>query len=132
MRGHLYVESRLIQLIEDALPDPGAIDLSRLSFRIKLDLAVALKLISETNKLGYIQLNALRNQMAHNVDAEPTKIDEKRLYQALNEEQRKFADSLSHGIGILGTLKSSIAALCVEVLGLLLERRREAKKASQN
>ena len=70
IRGHLFIESKFIRLIEEALPDAGAIDLGRLNFPLKLDLAVALKLLPETEKRGYAQLNALRNQLAHNIDAQ--------------------------------------------------------------
>jgi hypothetical protein len=82
IRGHLFVESQLIQLLENALPDPGAIDLTRLNFPTKLDLAVALKLLSEAQKRGYLALNRLRNHLAHNMDVELSESDERRLYQA--------------------------------------------------
>jgi hypothetical protein len=92
IRGHLYVESKLIQLIEEALPDPGAIDLARLQFPIKLDLAVALELLSDSDKRAYAALNAVRNTMAHNADAGLLAADESRIYRALRPKERARAD----------------------------------------
>ena len=68
IRGHLYVESKIIELIENALPDPGAIDLTRLNFPTKLELASALRVFDESNKRPYSALNSLRNRLAHRFD----------------------------------------------------------------
>src|ERR1700676_1817672 len=117
IRGHLFVESQLIQLLEEALPDPGAIDLSRLNFPTKVDLAVALKLFSELRKRGYLALNKLRNHLAHNIDVELRESDERRLLQALTEEQKKLAQDLIDAASPddpWSVLRGCVASLCTD------------------
>jgi hypothetical protein len=128
IRGHLYVESQLIQLLEEALPDPGAIDLTRLNFPTKLDLAVALKVIKETEKRGYAGLNSLRNHLAHNIDVELRESDEKRLYQALSESQKEAASKLSKEISGWKLLRACVGALCAESLSQRLIVMRAKQK----
>jgi hypothetical protein len=90
VRGHLYVESLLLQTIAEGLPDPGAIDLARMNFPTKLALTVAMKLVPVEDKRGYAKLNALRNQLSHNFDAVIEERDESALRQSLSESQKKF------------------------------------------
>ncbi len=88
VRGHLYIESALMQLIEEAPPDPGAIDLTRFNFPLKLDLAVALGLMSESETRGYLRLNSLRNKHAHNLGVALSEDDQRNLFQSLDQLQR--------------------------------------------
>jgi len=129
IRGHLYVESRLIQLIEEALVDPGAIDLTRLNFPVKLDLAVALGLLSENDKRGYAALNALRNRVAHKADIEIVDTDERQVHKALTAEQRSLGEAyIGHFSGKpFPTLRASIVALVIHNLTLFAAEK--AKKA---
>ncbi len=123
IRGHLYVESRLMQVISFSLRDPGAIDLTRLQFPIKLDLAVAMGLLTENDKRGYARLNALRNQVAHRFNSEISETDERSLYNALNREQKKAGDVHREAFsGLpLSILRTSILSLCKEILGKLVQ-----------
>jgi hypothetical protein len=123
IRGHLYVESRLMELIESALPDPGAIDLTRLSFLIKLDLCVALELLTESQKRAYGALNAMRNQMAHNADIQLQPADEARIYKVLNRDQRKNADKYATHFPHQPLLRAGIFSLFLESLSLALWRK---------
>jgi hypothetical protein len=125
IRGHLYVESRLIQLIEQALPEPGAIDLTRLNFSTKMDLAVALGLLSEGDKRPYAALNALRNRVAHNAEIEIDEADERQLQKALTAQQR---DAQKNHEGRFSgkpfpILRASVLALVTHSLGKLLRER---------
>jgi hypothetical protein len=52
----------LIQTFEESLPEPGKIDLTRLNFPTKLELALALKLLPHDQKGGFAALNAARKQ----------------------------------------------------------------------
>ena len=125
IRGHLYIESNLIQLSESALPVSGAIDLAKLNFPNKLDLAMALNVRPKTESEGYTRLNALRNQLAHKIDVEFSDIQEKEFYKSLSETQKTYANvllsDLSPGIPWL-LLKRTIAALCVQSATLLIFR----------
>lgn len=70
IRGHLYVEAELLDLLGEsiAMVRPKAIDLGDLSFRKKIELAIALGLLAPENKRPFLELNALRNKVAHNLD----------------------------------------------------------------
>jgi hypothetical protein len=84
VRGHLYVESLLITLIEEALLNPEAIDLARLNFPLKMDLAVALGLVNPDDAPAFLFLNRLRNRFAHNVEATVSSEDEKAFLAAMS------------------------------------------------
>jgi hypothetical protein len=56
LRGHLWVESSLIRLIEEVLPHPEAIDLARFSFPQKMGLGVALGLVRSEYASAYLKL----------------------------------------------------------------------------
>jgi hypothetical protein len=90
VRGHLYLESLLLQTIQEKLADPGAIDLTRMNFVTKLDLAVAMKLVPVEDRRGYAKLNALRNQLSHNFDAAIEERDETALRHSLSERQKEY------------------------------------------
>ena len=70
IRGHLYVEAELLDLLSEsiAMVRPKAIDLADLSFRKKIEFAIALGLLAPENKRPFLELNALRNKVAHNLD----------------------------------------------------------------
>lgn len=126
IRGHAYVESNLIQLIESALPDPGALDLTRVNFPTKRELAVAMRLLSKGGKPGYAALNRLRNKFAHNIDAQFLESDEQRLYRALSKAQKDRADGFVKFFATKAPklpfplLRVSITALCIESLDQLM------------
>jgi hypothetical protein len=70
IRAHLYAESKLIRLLSDSLPNPRALDIERMSFSRKVDLAHALTLVDETTRRTLTLLNKLRNRFAHNLKSE--------------------------------------------------------------
>jgi hypothetical protein len=128
IRGHLFVESKLIRFIETKLPEPNAVDLARPNFFFKLDLAVALQVISKEEKRGFLALNNLRNRMAHKADLKLISADEEKIYNALSARQRATADQ--HSIRYAGrefaVLRASVLALCAASMGsLFLDRARE-------
>jgi hypothetical protein len=84
VRGHLYVESLVLSLIEEALPNPKAVDLVRLNFPLKIDLAVAMGLIHPDDKPAFMFLNRLRNRFAHNVKATVSLEDERAFLAAMS------------------------------------------------
>jgi hypothetical protein len=69
VRGHQCVETALTLLLLEALPAPHEIELSRLSFALKLDLALALNLIRCDSSPLFMALNRLRNRFAHDPGA---------------------------------------------------------------
>jgi len=66
LKGHLFVERVLEELIEEKLSHPAAIlKRGRLSFELKVDLARALGALSENHVSAFKALNNVRNNYAH-------------------------------------------------------------------
>jgi len=68
LRGHLYIEHEIGEIIKLGLKKPDAFLKSKPSFLTKLNLATASGIIPEENKDVYSRLNTLRNNYAHQLD----------------------------------------------------------------
>jgi hypothetical protein len=68
IRGHLYVESALIQQIESAIPNKDGFDTPGLLFILKVNLAVALARVDPADAGALKALNRLRVKFAHNLE----------------------------------------------------------------
>jgi hypothetical protein len=88
LRGHLYFEHIIMQAITEALSEPSQLDLRRLSFPSKLDLALALGLLPPSYRGIAAMLNELRNKVAHRLDFEFTQEHSNMAWSALPDEVR--------------------------------------------
>jgi hypothetical protein len=68
IRGHLWIEFLLNTALEDAMSQPSEMSLDRMSFPTRVDLAVALGILSRSEGNAYVQANWLRNRFAHDPD----------------------------------------------------------------
>jgi hypothetical protein len=119
IRGHIFIESRLANLIESKLVEPGAIDVGRLNFHNKVGLAVALGSLPIELKQSLKTLNGLRNRLAHNVHAQITRADAERLFKSLPKTMREVMGPKDH------TLLDCIAFLYGRLQGLGDRRTKE-------
>jgi hypothetical protein len=92
LRSHLWVENELIRTIRESLPLPDLIDLDRLSFPSKIELASALSIIPTEDMSAYRNLNALRNKLAHRFNSEVTEEDERSLFSSLSPKSKEIAE----------------------------------------
>jgi hypothetical protein len=121
LRGHLWVESALIGLIEEVLPHPEAIDLARFSFPQKLGLAVGLGLVRPEYGPAYLKLNGLRNRVAHDLFSAITHKEQEELLQALGPTLRHISgvDDDEHRFDSFpDPLRAAIATLLLELDGV--------------
>jgi hypothetical protein len=88
VRGHLFIESRLIRLIESKLTEPGQIDLTRINFLTKIELAVATGALPTNLQQCLVVLNQLRNKLAHDVHAKISSSDADRLFNSFPRAER--------------------------------------------
>jgi hypothetical protein len=88
IKGHLYIEGSLIQLIKLGLENPDFFDPTKLNFPNKVRLACALGFIEKDEIKFLLFLNDLRNSLAHQVDKELDLNDGKRLFEMLRETKR--------------------------------------------
>lgn len=70
LKGHLYIENRLIELIKVKLVNPHAINLNDLNFPTKINLARALGLLDNKKSKLLRNLNRIRNNLAHDLNFE--------------------------------------------------------------
>jgi hypothetical protein len=88
VRGHLYVEAMLNKLICLRFPFPKAIDLADMHYPIKVDLAVALGMLSKDDAGSFRALNKLRNRLAHNIEYRVTSKDVRELLGTISPTMR--------------------------------------------
>jgi hypothetical protein len=69
LRGHLWIEICLNRALNIELAVPGAIDVDRMTWRFKVSLCQALGRLDADQVVTLNRLNALRNRLAHRVDA---------------------------------------------------------------
>jgi hypothetical protein len=92
IRGHLYLEAMLIQLIETRIPKARTLDLNSPT---KVNLAVAMSLMRDSDGPALIAINRLRNRLAHDIDTNVTSTDEKNLHKIMPKALR---DVISRGL----------------------------------
>lgn len=98
IRGHLYIEHELTQLVSLAVPYPKALQKPRMSFDHKVALAVALGCVDPSERGAFELLDRIRNQFAHKLDRELTDKDGHDLVNALGPEAREAYDELTSAI----------------------------------
>lgn len=75
LKGHLLIENQIENLLKSALIKPNALDFNRLNFPFKLDLLVAIGILSQEDIIAYKRFNSMRNKFAHNIDYEVNEED---------------------------------------------------------
>jgi hypothetical protein len=83
VRGHLYCESVLAELLRGNLKHPDELSIDRFEFQSKVNLCCAMGLIDLSLKPGLTQLGKLRNKYVHQLDYEATEEDQADLVNAL-------------------------------------------------
>jgi hypothetical protein len=83
VRGHLYCESALGELLRQNLQHPEEIPIDRLEFQAKVNLCAGLGLFDLTLKPALTQLGKLRNKYVHQLDYELTENDQIDLTNSL-------------------------------------------------
>ena len=117
VRGHLYCESALAEVLRKHLQRPEEIQIDRLEFQAKVNLCSALGALALELKPGLTQLGKLRNKYVHQLD-----------YKATENDQTDLVNSLKSTIGMpaqfyLRRVRNFPSALrrCVIALWLPLE-----------
>jgi hypothetical protein len=92
LRAHLYLESTLDGLIREFLEKPDTIELDRLQFPVKLQLAAAIGALLDEYVAPLKFLNSLRNKFAHNIGAKISESDEENLFSSMpRDDQAKIS-----------------------------------------
>lgn len=83
LRGHLWTESLINQLLETAAVDSRALDLDRIGFRQKVDFAQAFGLIQRRDGHALRAMHRIRSKLTHDLAAGPTEDDLRELENKL-------------------------------------------------
>lgn len=100
VRGHQFLDELLNVAISQALAVPHAVEVGRVSFPLKIDFAVALRIIPEDCRSAYMKINNIRNRFAHNSGAKFTRRHAQEAYNTLAPGLRRALGretDLSHG-----------------------------------
>lgn len=100
VRGHIVVEGYLIRLIESKVEHPDLLSIERIPFPSKVRLAAAMDLIRRDEISGFDGLNRLRNQLAHQLEAEVTVDDQVTLLGCLPRSDLASLRSLMSAEGL--------------------------------
>jgi hypothetical protein len=82
------------EILAVQIVDASAIDLDRMGFRQKIDIAQAFGFISQHDGHAFRELNRLRNKLAHNLWAEPSEPDVRNLVNTLEGAARAVFDAV--------------------------------------
>ncbi len=136
LRGHLWAESELIGILEDSLPYPQHIDLSRLGFPLKVALVAAHGRLRADDMPVYLKLNSLRNKIAHNLHTELGEEQVNELFGTFGDRFKfMYKEADIHAFlkspdeaHYIGRLRAAIAYMCI---ALSSEREKIAEEQRQ-
>ncbi|MBS4204024.1 hypothetical protein [Lederbergia citrea] len=115
IRCHLIVESKLIKLIELSLENKNELDVEKLNFPTKVNLAFALGCIEEKYlKPVLLNINSLRNKFAHNIKYELSENDVMKLYNK-NPSLELVLEKGFKERSLLDRLRAAIAMTFIEL-----------------
>jgi len=125
LRGHLFIDNELSNLLDGFIPNPKGLKLYSESFSRKIALALSLNLIQKNHYDALSAFNKFRNQYAHNLH-----------YNIKSNEIKDFKDNLSKIEGleifantiIVGDKISDITDLKTIIIGLKLILGERAKR----
>ncbi len=119
LRGHLFIEGVIGQLIRQALPKPDAImGRGNLNFDMKIDLARALDVLSDQHVSLFRAINRIRNRYAHDAGYQVS-IAELNAFKFEWADSQKKAFEMSVSRGPDEAARIATIFLCWEALGLI-------------
>jgi|GEM_PF-4335771 len=87
IKGHIAIDSALSDVILQTLPEPHVIEVERISFLLKVDLAIALRSMRQDSRPLFQKLNTIRNQFAHRANAQLDETMARELKNCISEHQ---------------------------------------------
>ena len=127
LRGHLWTEAMLDRSIAVKLQHPHHVDLGRLAFVVKAELAASLGLVPSDALAGFRALNRIRNRIAHDLDFEYSPEQEAELVAGLGHEPVWLGD----GADFTDDLFPRPTRIVVVALVFMLDHAYEQTKAQQ-
>lgn len=124
---NVVLENMLELAISEVLAERHYLELRRVPFPLKLDLAIALKLLPIESRPVYVKVNALRNRYAHDWKAELKDKDIEDLVHCLSDWQRQaFGISTEEGMVAEDKLRICFLVLYIELKSIISHIRDQA------
>lgn len=129
IRGHLYCEASLVELLRQSFKNPDAVNIDRLTFSLKVNLCSALGSLTPDLRSGLLQLNSLRNKIAHNLEYEVQESDQVDLINTLRSSLGEPGEYyFSRGVDFPNGLRRCIISLWIPLQLLQAENSQEVKE----
>ena len=111
LRGHLWIENLINDVLDVHVKDPSALDLDRMSFRQKIDIAQGFGFITPEDGRSLRTLNRLRNKLAHNLMAEPSQNEIRDLVSMLAGMPKSIFDNVMRAPSVIEQADSKFFSL---------------------
>ncbi len=130
VKGHLYCEAALGEILRQDFKHPEMVDIDRLGFSTKVNLCTALGIVWLDLRPGLLKLNSLRNKIVHNLEYEIQERDQAELINEIKSSLGKsFGSFLPRGIKFPDGLRRCIILLWIP---LQLMREHETQDFIEN
>ena len=120
LRTHQYLEVVLCELISAKLSAPHALDVERLTFPFKVDLAIALGTLTGESRAIWLKVNSVRNLFAHDSNVS---WDEKLAQDTFNTlgpfHRRALRRTFSDYDSPIAALREMMAVLFIEATAMI-------------
>lgn len=90
IRGQVAIEDALSEVFAHALPSADELELERVSFALKVDLAIALGVLHSSSRALFMKLHAVRNRFAHKATAVLEAKDFSEIRNSMSDFHRKM------------------------------------------
>jgi hypothetical protein len=127
MRLHQLMDRLLSSLIEERLIESHHLEVRRIPFAVRVELAEAMGLVERSNRGALFQFNSLRNRFAHD---SKTAVVERDALDLFNGRGEKLGSMIGNGYGSYsGPIECvrEIGTCLVIILDKALEHERDAK-----
>lgn len=91
LRGHLYIEREITEMLRMSLVEPGEILNNRFVFMNKLNLSVALGILPKEEKHMFKKINDLRNGFAHQLDYVYKEEDIDKIFNSFSKDLKNIS-----------------------------------------
>lgn len=91
LRGHLYIEREINEMLRMLLVEPDEILNNRFMFMNKLNLSVALGILPKEEKHIFRKINDLRNGFAHQLDYVCKEEDIDKIFNSFSKDLKKIS-----------------------------------------
>lgn len=91
LRGHLYIEREITEMLRMSLVEPDEILNSRFMFMNKVNLSIALGILRKDEKSIFKKINSLRNNYAHKLNYVCDEEFVEEIFNSFGDELKKIS-----------------------------------------